>query len=98
MAADLLRHAENVILILVLVTALGTLAGAWFSARSELVMVWLLLVATASSGISAVLTLLLLPMVKGFHGLAILDTALCLVVVIGVVKVWVVALAQVEFR
>lgn len=98
MAADLLRHAQNVVLMLILATALCTMAGAWFAAKSELFMVWLFLVMSASCGISALVTLILLPEAIGFHALVLLDAVLALVVVVGAARTWVGSLDQVEWR
>ena len=95
--ANLLQHAQNMVLLLVLATALCTLAGAWFAAESKNGLVWLFLVATASCGISAIVALMLLPMMTGFDGLTLLDAVLCLVVVIGTVRTWVGTLGQVDW-
>ena len=102
MAADplqgtsLLLNAQNVFLILVLATVLCTLAGAWCSAKSRNGMVWLFLVATASAGISALVALMLLPMVAGFDAPTLLDAGLVLVVGIGAVRTWVGSLHQMD--
>ena len=90
----LLLNAQNVFLILVLATVLCTLAGAWFAARSRNGMVWLFLVVTASAGISALVALLLLPMVAGFGAPTLLDAALILVVGIGAARTWAASLGQ----
>jgi lysylphosphatidylglycerol synthetase-like protein (DUF2156 family) len=90
------NHAQNVYLILVLATVLGTLAGAWFAANANTAAVWLFLVVVASCGISSVIALALLPMADGFHRLTILDTVLALAVVIGAVRTWAGTLDQAE--
>lgn len=98
MAANALQnHAQNVYLVLVLATVLGTLAGAWFAANAQNGMVWLFLVVSWSCGVSSVIALALLPMVVGFHQLTLLDATLALVVVIGAARTWVRTLDQVEF-
>ena len=102
MAANALNalqnHAQNVYLLLLLAAVLCTLAGAWFAARpNNNSIIWMILVATASCGISALVALMLLPMVVGFHALTLLDAALALVVAIGAVRTWSGSLDQVEF-
>ena len=97
MAANLLQHAQNMVLLLVLATAICTLVGAWFAAESKNGLVWLFLVATASCGISAIVALMLLPMITGFNGLTLLDAVLCLVVAIGAVRTWIGMLDQVDW-
>ena len=96
MGGDPLR-AQDVFLILTLSTALCTLAGAWCSARSENGLVWLFLVATASAGISALIELLLLPIVAGLNAVTFLDAALMLVVIIGAVRTWAGSLDQIDW-
>ncbi|MDA8153150.1 MAG: hypothetical protein M0003_10640 [Acidithiobacillus sp.] len=90
MVADPLQHAQNVVLLLVL-------AGAWFAAESKHGLVWLFLVATASCGISAIVALMLLPMVAGFDAPTLLDAALVFVVGIGVVRTWAGSLDQMDW-
>jgi lysylphosphatidylglycerol synthetase-like protein (DUF2156 family) len=97
MAANVLQNqAQNVYLILILATVLGTLAGAWFAANSRNGMVWLFLVMSASCGISSVIALALLPIVDGFHLLTFFDVALVLIVSVGTVRTWTGTLNQVE--
>ena len=102
MGGDPLR-AQDVFLILTLSTALCTLAGAWCSARSETGLgshpawVWLFLVATASAGISALVELLLLPIVAGFNAMTLLDTTLMLVVIVGAIRTWAGSLDQIDW-
>jgi lysylphosphatidylglycerol synthetase-like protein (DUF2156 family) len=90
------NHAQNVYLILVLATVLGTLAGAWFAANENTAAVWLFLVVAASCGISSVIALALLPMVDGFHRLTIFDAVLALIVIVGAVRTWRGTLNQVD--
>lgn len=97
MGGEVLRQAQNVVLMLILATALCTLAGAWFAACSRMGMVWLFLVMAASCGISALVALLLLPEVVGFHGIVPLDAVLALVVAVGAVRTWSVTLDQMDF-
>jgi lysylphosphatidylglycerol synthetase-like protein (DUF2156 family) len=97
MAANALQNqAQNVYLILILATVLGTLAGAWFAANANTAAVWLFLVVAASCGISSVIALALLPMVDGFHRLTIFDAVLALIVIVGTVRTWAGTLNQVE--
>lgn len=94
--ALLQNHAQNVYLMLVLATVLGTLAGAWFAANAQTAaVVWLFLVMSASCGISSVMALAILPMVDGLHPLMLPDVVLVLVGMFGAVRTWVAALDQV---
>ena len=95
--AHLLLSAQDVFLILVLSTALCTLAGAWCSAQSRNAMVWLFLVTSASAGISALVELLLLPMMAGFDAPTLLDAVLMLVVVVGATRTWAGTLDQIDW-
>ena len=97
MGGEPLRNAQEAFLVLVLATALCTLAGAWFSAAYRNGMTWLFLVASASAGISALVELLLLPMVAGFTGATLLDAALMLVVIVGATRTWAGSLDQIDW-
>lgn len=90
MVADVLLQdpAQKVFLVLILATALGTLAGAWFSARAQTGMVWLAFVLSLACGISAVVALALLPMVLGMPSVLWIDAALALVTASGAGKTW----------
>ncbi|MBU2765854.1 hypothetical protein HAP94_06510 [Acidithiobacillus ferrivorans] len=97
MAANTFQnHAQNVYLILVLATVLGTLAGTRFVANAQTGLVWLFLVGSASCGISSVVALALLPMMDGFHLLTVFDVVLALFVAISAVRTWAWTLNQVE--
>lgn len=87
-ANSLLRNAQNVFLALLLASAICTLAGAWFAASSRNGLTWLFLVASASTGISALVAFLLLPMVAGFGAATWLDGALILLVAWQATRTW----------
>ena len=88
MVVEISREAQNLIFLLILATAVCTLAGAWCAALSETVMVWLFLVISVSCGISFLVTLTLLPMVNGFTELVCLDAMLTGIVTFGAVRTW----------